>query len=282
MLRTDSNNNLFVFGSWALLGACFLAAYYPVWTGLIKVWANSEDYSHGFLIPPLAGYIVWQRRRHFNGDASTGVAWGLGLAVLTLSLYVFAQVGEILTLASITLVLLIASAILYLYGWSTLKNCMFPLFFLFFMIPVPAQIYAALTIPLQLMVTKGTAFIASLIGMPIFCEGNVINLPDRTFEVVQACSGLRSIMSLLALGAVFGYLALESNLLRAILFLSAVPVAIMVNIFRVLVLIVAAYYMKFDLTQGTAHTVLGIAVFVVALGLFVVFQKGLSLWETRD
>lgn len=282
MLRTDPDKNRAVFASWAVLGICFFAAYYPIWTGLIRVWSNSDDYSHGFLIVPLAGYIAWQRFQAFYGNTSSGPIWALGLAILTLLLYIFAMLGEIVTLASISLVLFIACAILYLYGWPTLKNYLFPLFLLFFMIPVPAQIYAALTIPLQLIVTKSTAFVASLAGIPVFREGNVIHLPDRTFEVVQACSGLRSIMSLLALGAVFGYFTLESNIRRAILFLSAVPIAILVNIFRVLVLVTVAHYLNIDLTQGTSHTVLGLLVFVVAFGLFLLFQKGLSLWGTKD
>jgi exosortase len=145
------------------------------------------------------------------------------------------------------------------------------------MIPVPSQIIAALTIPLQLTVTKVSVWLASMIGIPIYNEGNIINLPHGTFEVTQACSGLRSIMTMLTLGAVLAYLTLRSNLLRGILFILAIPIAIAVNIFRVFILIAVFHFTSIDLSHGTIHTILGLAVFAIAFGLFLLVRKGLAL-----
>ena len=147
------------------------------------------------------------------------------------------------------------------------------------MIPIPAQIFAVLTIPLQLLVTRITAVLASLSGIPIYCEGNVIHHSRMTFEVVQACSGLRSIMALLTLGAIFGYFSLRSNILRIMLFISAIPIAVVVNSLRVFAMVAAIHFLGLDLTAGTSHTILGIVLFGMSVMIFVLIRKGLSLWE---
>jgi exosortase len=168
---------------------------------------------------------------------------------------------------------------IYLFGFRFTKEISFPLCFLLFMIPVPSQIFSALTIPLQLIVSKISVGIASTAGIPILREGNVIFLPGHTLEVVQACSGLRSMMSLLMLSAVYGYFLLSSVLARSILIGLSVPTAILVNIFRVTATVFAYHFMDFDLAAGTAHTVFGVIIFVLALILIALFQKALTMWD---
>ena len=177
------------------------------------------------------------------------------------------------------MVMLIGSTVLYILGKEMLRKLVFPLFLLLFMIPVPAQIYSSLTIPLQLMVSKASVWVAGLVGLPVYREGNVIHLPDRTLEVVQACSGLRSMVSLLTLSVVFGYLTLRSNVLRSILFISGIPAAVLVNVVRVMVLVMAFHYLNYDLTKGTPHTVFGIAIFGLAILLVAIIKGSLSHWE---
>lgn len=116
-------------------------------------------------------------------------------------------------------------------------------------------------------------------GIPILREGNVINLPHYSLQVVQACSGLRSMVSLLTISAVMGYLMMQKNSLRGLLFLSAVPVSIFINILRVLAMILAFHYLDLDLTKGTPHTVTGIAIFAIALVLLLLFRGVLSKWD---
>jgi len=154
------------------------------------------------------------------------------------------------------------------------KELLFPLFLLLFMIPVPAQIYSKFTIPLQLFVSKSSVWIGAIMGLPIYREGNVIHLPNQTLQVVQACSGLRSVISLLLLSAVFGYFTLKANILRAVLFICGIPAAILVNIIRVLLLVLAFHYLNYDLTKGTIHTVFGMLIFILAL-IFLLGIKGL-------
>jgi exosortase len=121
--------------------------------------------------------------------------------------------------------------------------------------------------------------ISNLFGLPVYREGNVIHLPDRTLQVVQACSGLRSMISLLTLSAIFGYLTLKSNLLRTILFFSGIPAAILVNIIRVVLMVVAFYYFNYNLTTGTTHTIFGIIIFALALIFIAITKRVLSLWD---
>jgi exosortase len=264
---------------WFLLAGTFLAAYMPVMTDLVHAWYGSDDYSHGFLIVPIALYIVWQKRGSLAEATLVGTWVGLPVTVLSLLAYLFARAGEILTLASLSMIGFIAGTVLFLFGFRIFRLCLFPMLLLLFMIPVPAQIQAALTIPLQLLVTKTTALLASSVGIPIYCEGNVIHHSQGTFEVVQACSGLRSIMALLTLGAIFGYFTLSSNLLRGILFFTAVPIAVAINILRVFAMVAAIHFLSVDLTKGAPHTILGIVLFAVAVAIFVLIRKGLALWE---
>jgi exosortase len=256
-----------------------LLAYFPVWQKLIHAWSASDDYSHGFFIFPASLYFVWQKRERLAGlQVQPSFVGGL-IVILSLAFYLLAHYAEVATLASLTLVLTLAGGIIYLYGFALFNELRFPLFFLLFMIPVPSQIFATLTIPLQLFVSKASTAIATLSGIPVLREGNVIFLAHRTLEVVQACSGLRSMMLLLALSAGIGYLTLKLNLLRLALMAWAVPVAILANLIRVLMIIFAENHFGYDPTANTSHTVFGVFIFIVALILIVGARGVLSTWD---
>jgi exosortase len=268
-----------VIGAWLLFSVTFAAAYYPVWSGLVRAWNGSDDYSHGFFIVPLALYMVWRERGRLSAQAIRGSWIGLPVVLISLFAYLFAQVGEILTLSSVSLVLFVWGAVIFLCGTGVFRATIYPLSLLFLMIPVPSQIYAALTLPLQIFVTKVTVWLVNLTGAPVFRDGNVIHLTERTFEVVQACSGLRSIMTLITLAAVLGFFTLKSSLQRGVLIASGIPIAIAVNIFRLFILVTAFQFLGLDLSEGTSHTILGLVVFAAALGLFMLVQRGLQRCE---
>lgn len=264
---------------WILLVGAFAAVYFPVLSGLVRTWNASDDNSHGFLIIPLAAYILWQKRHELSKLQPEGSWIGLVVALFSLFMFLFGKFGAVTTLSSVSMIIFLWGAVLFLFGFKFFQTCFFPLFFLLFMIPVPSQVYAALTNPLQFIVTKVTVSMASMMGMAIYREGNVIYLTDMTFQVVQACSGLRSIMTMLTLGAIFGYFSLRSLPMRMILIASGIPIAVAVNIFRVFTMVVAYNYFKINLTEGTTHTVLGLLVFALGFVFFLVLQKGLAKWE---
>ena len=264
----------------SILLIIFCAIFLPVFISLVKFWTNSEDYSHGFFILPLSLYIIWQKKDTLKKIPVQPSNWGLFIIIFFLLVFIIARVGEIATLSPICMISIFIGIIIYFYGFLIFKELSFPLLFLFFMIPVPSQIYSALTIPLQLFVTKATVFIVSLLRVPIYREGNVIHLADHTMQVVQACSGLRSMMSLLVLGAVFGYFTLASNTLRFVLFVTTVPVSIIVNIFRVFLMVTAYHYFGYDLTADSIHTTFGMIIFIIALIIIAATTGVLSFWDT--
>ena len=259
--------------------ASFLFTYYPTLLSLIQTWSSSDDYSHGFFIIPVSIYLLWTKRDELTETPVRPSNWGGILIVASLLLYILARLAGIATLASLSIVPLVFGIVIYLFGFSVFKKCLFPVAFLIFMVPVPSQIYSSLTNPLQLIVSKSSVWGASLLTIPLLREGNIIHLPDRTLQVVQACSGLRSLMMLLTLSALFGYLTLKSNFLRAILFITGVPAAIMVNIFRVFLMIIAFHYFNYDLTADTVHTVFGLVIFILALAIIAATKWTLSIWD---
>ena len=263
----------------SLLIGSFVLAYFPVWERLVLTWHGSDQYSHGFFIIPITLYIIRQKKDVLGKTPIRPSWWGMALVIFSLLLYLLAHFAEIITVASFSMVLLLAGVIIYLYGFLIFKELLFPLVFLLFMIPIPAQIYSSLTIPLQLFVSKVSVWLASTIGIPIYREGNVIHLPDRTMQVVQACSGLRSMVSLLMLSAILGYFTLKSNFLRFALFLSGIPAAIFVNIIRVSLMVFAFYYFNYDLTKDSVHTVFGIIIFFIALIIIALTKGVLSIWD---
>jgi exosortase A len=261
------------------LGLSFILVYFPVWKGLVLTWYRSDDYSHGFFIIPVVIYSLWQKREELVKLPRQSSTVGLVLLIISLIFYILASYAEIKTGAALAMIFSIVSVVLFFYGFAFFREIIFILVFLLFMIPVPAQMYSAMTTPLQLVVSQVSVWFVMLFGLPIFREGNVIHLPEHTLEMVQACSGLRSLMSLLTLSVIISYFTLRSNWLRVILLFSAVPAAIIVNIIRVMIMIFAFYYFDLDLTQGTVHTIFGTIVFTLAIALVFLVKGVLAFWD---
>lgn len=263
---------LFVLGS-------FVLAYFPVWQELVSTWSSSDDYSHGFFIIPIIGYILWQKKDRLATLPQKISMAGFFLLFCSLVVYVLAYYAEIQTITSLSLISTLAGCVLFLYGPAVLKEVSFPLFFLVFMVPIPTQVYSAITIPLQLIVSKTSVDLLAATGIPILRDGNVIHLPEHTFEVVQACSGLRSLVTLLTLATIIAYFTLQSNILKVILILCAMPAAVLVNIFRVTVMITVYHVWSYDLTEGTIHTIFGVVIFVLAIAIIYLTRGVLQRWD---
>lgn len=257
----------------------FIAAYYPAFVELMWHWYESDDNSYGFFILPCSLYFIFKNRQRWADIPTRTSMTGAVAFTLALLLYLFGQFAEIDTVAYLGLVLTIWSGVWFLFGLPILKVLAFPLGLLLLMIPVPAQIYSLATVPLQLLVSHASAGIAQLLGIPLYREGNVLILPNHTLAVVQACSGLRSLMAMITLCILYGYLTLRSNWMRAVLVCCAVPSALLANILRVTLMVISYYHFDYDLADGTAHSAFGIFIFVIGM-LAIVFVKGvLSRWD---
>ncbi len=243
-----------------ILGLVYLPALYD----LILDWYTDANYSHGFLIPIVSGYLLWQKRDILKTTPLETDKRGLILALAGMVLFVLGNgAAEYFTLR-FSLLLTLFGAALHLLGRQMLSKIWFELLFLIFMIPIPYVLYYAATFPMQLLASKITVFILNGIGMAVIRQGNIIHIQGYSLEVAEACSGMRSLISLLALGAMYAHLTQTRFVSKTILFLSTIPIAIIANVFRVLVTSLIAYTVTRDVTEEPLHSILGLLVFVVA------------------
>lgn len=256
------------------LVVCGLAlAYWSVVSGLINAWSTDDNYSHGFFIVPLAAYFAWERRRAFAA-MPTRPSW-LGLLVVagSLAMLIAGTLGAELFLSRISIIGVVAGAVLFLFGWLRLRVMLFPLAFLLLMVPLPALIFNKIAFPLQLLASQVGEHTISAMEIPILREGNVLVLANATLEVAEACSGIRSLVSLFTLGIVFGYFADHRFWVRAVIALSAIPVAILANGLRVASAGVAAHKFGAAGVEGLFHEFSGWVVFVIAFLMMLGLQR---------
>jgi exosortase len=195
------------------------------------------------------------------------------ILLLGLGIYIVGTAGAEYFSARFSLVIVLFGLIFYLNGKEWAKELLFPIAFLSFMVPIPYVIYYAIAFPMQLFSTKLTYYLLHFIGLPSIRQGNIIHLPNYSLEVVEACSGLRSLVSLLALGAFFAYITFKSNYKRIILFSSVFPIAIGANILRIFITALGAYVISPKLAEDFLHKLSGLIVFLTAVFSLFVFSR---------
>jgi exosortase len=252
----------------ALIALC----YWPVLTRLISQWSNDEDMGHGFFVPVIAAYIAWQKLDEFLAELAKPNWFGLALVAWAGLQLCAATLGAELFLARTAIVFSLIGAVLFLGGTARLRIMAFPLFLLFFMVPIPAIIYNQITFPLQLLASRSAEWALMTIGIPVLREGNVLELAGQKLSVVEACSGIRSLLSLSFLSLVYGYFFETKTWLRVVLFVSTVPIAMLANAFRVTMTGILADF-KPELAHGFFHTAEGWVIFMVALMILALFHQ---------
>jgi len=245
--------------------------YGGVVSSLVKQWASDDNYSHGFFVVPLAVFFAWERRKALlNAPLRPSVA---GLFLLTLSLLTLlaGRLGAELFLTRVSLIGVLGGIVLFVWGRDHFRILLFPLAFLILMIPLPAIIFNQIAFPLQLLASRAGEAVLNVAGIPVLREGNVLQLPTRPLEVAEACSGIRSLVSLLTLAIVLGYFSERRTGRRVLIALSAVPIAILANAARVAGTGLASELISPAAAEGFFHTFSGWLMFVVAFaGLFAV------------
>jgi exosortase len=260
-------------GAAAIVLAALLLVYWSVITGLIGAWSTDDNYSHGFFIVPLALYFAWERRGKIVSTPITPSLLGPVVVAGSLFLLIAGLLGAELFLSRVSILGTIAGAILFLYGWPMLRVLAFPLAFMVLMVPLPAIIFNKIAFPLQLLASHVGEKTISAMDIPILREGNVLILANTTLEVAEACSGIRSLVSLFTLGIVFGYFVDRRLWVRSTIALSAIPVAIMANGLRVASAGVAAQYFGSAGVEGLFHEFSGWVVFVLAFLMMFALQR---------
>lgn len=266
-----------------LIGSCFIFLYYPVFLKLIQSWKNDLNYSHGFFIPFISGFMLWSHRFEISRIENQPSSWGVLILLFGILILLLSWIGSEFFFQGLSMIFVLIGIILFMSGLPMVKKTFLPIIYLVFMIPLPAIIWNKLSFPLALFASGISAELIQLLGLPVLREGNVLNLPNITLQVVEACSGLRSLVTILALSGLLAFLGRFGWKEKLILFFSAIPVALICNVIRLIITAVIANYFGRSTAEGFIHSFSGVVVFIlgliVLLGVYAIFsyQRHISL-----
>jgi exosortase len=253
-----------------LLTLLLLAGLYSsVIPGMVVQWYQDDNYSHGFLIPVIAGYFLYQRLDILKETRAVPSNLGLFVIVIALCQLIVASLCTEYFTLRLSLVVMIAGMVLYFFGAEVFKSVRLPILYLIFMIPLPYVLYNGLTFPLKQFISRISVGFLKSIGIAVLQEGNIIILASTTLEVADSCSGIRSLVSLLAIATAYAFYLHFSRPCTWIIILSAVPLAIFSNALRVIATGILVQHWGARAAEGMFHEMAGMAAFALSLILIV-------------
>jgi exosortase len=270
---------------WQIAGiaAILLWLYYPTLTRLVTQWWSDPNFSHGFFVPLFSAFVIWQERSRLASLSLHPSWWGLLFLGAGLCLLIVGQLGAELFLSRVSLVIVLGSLIVLFCGWSFFRALLFPWAFLLLMIPIPAIVFNQITFPLQLLASKVASTTLPWMGVPVLREGNVIILPAMALEVAEACSGIRSLMSLATLAVIYGYLMERKVAVRVLLALASIPIAVAANSLRIVGTGLLVQYWDPEKAEGFFHEFSGWLIFVVSLVMLYLLHRIVRIfWGEED
>lgn len=257
-------------GLWfAVLAVLLAVLYYPIVVPLVGELYNDPNYSHGLLVPFISGYFLYTRIDEMKSIPVSPSNWGLVVILAGVCLMIVGFLGAEHFTVRVSMIVVLAGMVLYFLGTRVFRVAAFPIAFLFFAVPLPYIVYDMAAFPLKLMVSKYSVMFLKGVGIMVWREGNIITFPNIELEVADACSGIRSLMSLIALGTAFAYITQRSKLKMAIVIFSAIPVAIFANAVRVIMTGILARHWGAQAAEGFFHEFAGLAVFALAIAIVV-------------
>jgi exosortase len=263
---------------WLLvLGGLVGALYASVLVRLVQQWWEDPNFGHGFLVPLFVAYLLWQRRDQWRNVPLAPTNFGILVILAAMSLLIAGTLGAELFVSRFSLLVLLAGMVLFLAGRKMLWALAFPLGYLALMIPLPGIVYNRITFPLQLLASRLAAASLEAMQVPVLREGNLLFLPNYTLAVVEACSGVRSLMSLIALSVAYGFLVKTRTWVRVVLVALTLPIAVVSNSFRVVVTGLLTYFWGPQPAEGFLHLFSGWLVFLAAVILTLLAHRLLAL-----
>ena len=261
------------------LSTLVVIMYASVLTALARQWWDDPNYGHGVFVPMFAGYVLWKERARWRALPLRPNNLGFAIMLFAIGLRVLGALGAELFTARLSLLILICGLVIFLAGSQTLRAIAFPIGYLLFMIPLPAIVYYQLTLPLQLLASRLGASGLVALGIHTVREGNLLFLPNCTLNVVEACSGIRSLLSLLAAVVAYGYLAEPSTWRRTALAVASIPIAIATNGLRLVATGVLSFFFGPTVDSGVVHLALGLGFFALAFLSILLIHKLLRLFS---
>lgn len=265
-------------GAIALVAAALIVAFWDVLQKLVLDWSQDENYSHGFLIIPLAAYLTWERRARIQAQPVTPSWFGLLVVLAGLGSLAAGTLGVELFVSRVSLLIVLAGCVLFLGGWGHLRLCALPIAVLVLMIPVPALVFNKIALPLQFIASGVGEFALQTLRIPVLRQGNVIVLANGSLEVAEACSGIRSLMSLFTLSVVYAYFGERRRSVQILLLVATVPIAILTNGLRVALLGVTSAKYGPKVAESVFHSFSGWVLFALALACLFALHR-ITLWR---
>jgi exosortase len=266
----DSRKNLpWVAIAW--FGVLLILAYYPILRHLVWQWSTDGDVGHGFFVPVVAGYIAWQRRDKLAALHWNPAWWGIALLAWGAVQAYIGLLGAELFLQRTAFLISLVGMLLVLGGTALIRELAFPLLLLPFMIPLPTVVYNQITFPLQLFASRVAETLLGAIDIPVLRDGNVLTLASQTLSVAEACSGIRSLLSLSFLALVYAYFFDTKVWMRWALFLGILPIAILANAGRVTITGILSERDP-ELARGIFHEMEGFVIFMIAMVMLFVLH----------
>ncbi len=264
-----------------LVLVALMALYFPFLQTLVADWNSNDDYSHGYFIPFIVIYMIFSIRDKLAEQPIRPANSGLLLIIVGLAILIVTKIGSEFFLQRTSLIVVLLGVVLFLLGSAYFRLLSLPILYLVFMVPLPAIIWNKISFPLQLFGSYLTEQVVRLLGIPIFREGNVLHLAETTLEVVTACSGLRSLITMFALSSLLVWMSSMSTGRKWLLFLSAAPTAIIANIIRLTTTSILAEHYGSEVAQGFLHDFSGLFTFAIGFGLLIVINSFLRRFNDK-
>jgi exosortase len=258
--------------------ASVAAAYWSIVHGMVLDWMHDENSSHGFIVPAVSAYLIWQRRERLLATPARPSAAGLLIVALGAGMLIMGWLATEYFTMRFSLLVVLAGCVAYWAGWEVLRVLAGPMAYLVLMIPIPAVLYDALAFPLKLFVTKVSVAVLKALGIMVVREGNIMAFPNITLEVVNACSGLRSLTSLLAVGLAYVMLFVRSMKEKLAIVALIFPIALAANMVRVIGTGILAQYFGAAAAEGFFHEFAGLVIFLTSMALLLASHRILSRW----